>query len=153
MVALLQGRPTPHLFELSSHRCLLRPQRGLDAVEQAFEPADELRLCDAKFRLGWRFRGDRLENLGQLLLQGFAERLSKLFKRSIVNRYQSAPTSFVQGRLANLLKEGTRHRSHTYQSRRLCYPVVAGTVRGHIPVDTVDDLRFYGCFCVLLGFI
>ena len=35
-----------------ARRHLLREQRGLDAVEQALQPADQLRLRDAQFGVG-----------------------------------------------------------------------------------------------------
>ena len=60
----------PHLLELLAGRHLLREQRGLDAVEQALEPPDQLRLGDPQ--LGTR-GGDvgfeRERQAGELLLQ------------------------------------------------------------------------------------
>ena len=44
----------PHLLKLGPCRHLLREQRGLDAVEQAFEPSDELGLGDPQFGLAGR---------------------------------------------------------------------------------------------------
>ena len=41
-----------HLLELLAGRDLLGEQRRLDAVEQAFQPADELRLGDAQLAVG-----------------------------------------------------------------------------------------------------
>src|SRR5215468_5546384 len=46
-----QRRPTTHLLELCPRSHLLRNERGLDAVEQAFEPANQLRLRDAQLGL------------------------------------------------------------------------------------------------------
>ena len=40
--------PLAHLLELVLRLHLLGEQRGLDAVEEAFEPADELGLRDAQ---------------------------------------------------------------------------------------------------------
>ena len=51
--------PAPHLVELLLRHRLLGEQRGLDAVEQAFEPADELGLREPQLRLG---RGRRSVN-------------------------------------------------------------------------------------------
>ena len=45
-------RQLAHLFELLARRDLLGEQRRLDAVEQALEPADELRLGDAQLAVG-----------------------------------------------------------------------------------------------------
>jgi hypothetical protein len=44
-----------HLVQLQARRHLLRDQGRLDAVEQALQPADQLRLRDPQLRLG----GDR----------------------------------------------------------------------------------------------
>jgi prephenate dehydratase len=43
-----------HLLELRAGRHLLCEQRGLDAVEESFEPADQLRLGDSQFGLARR---------------------------------------------------------------------------------------------------
>ena len=48
------GERAAHLLELRAGRHLLREQRGLDAVEESFEPADQLRLGDAQFGLARR---------------------------------------------------------------------------------------------------
>ena len=42
-------RALAHLLQLLAGRHLLGEQRGLDAVEQPFQPADQLRLRDAQF--------------------------------------------------------------------------------------------------------
>src|SRR3954468_24414724 len=41
-------RPAPDVLQLRPRRHLLREQRGLDAVEDALEPAHELGLHDAQ---------------------------------------------------------------------------------------------------------
>src|SRR6516164_10747802 len=41
-------RALAHLLELCASRHLLGEQRGLDAVEQPLQPADQLRLGDAQ---------------------------------------------------------------------------------------------------------
>ena len=48
----LERLPAAHLLELLLGHRLLGEERRLDAVEQAFEPADELRLGDPQFAIG-----------------------------------------------------------------------------------------------------
>ena len=48
------GQGPAHLLQLCARRHLLREQHGLDAVEQALEPADELRLRDPELGVGRR---------------------------------------------------------------------------------------------------
>ena len=55
--------PSAHLFELGACRHLLRPECGLDAVEEALQPTDQLRLRDPYLRFGW----DALHRDGQRL--------------------------------------------------------------------------------------
>ncbi len=45
-----------HLLQLGARSHLLGEQRGLDAVEHTFQPADELGLRDAQLGLGWARR-------------------------------------------------------------------------------------------------
>jgi len=49
-----RGERAAHLLELRACSHLLCEQRGLDAVEESFEPADQLRLGDAQFGLARR---------------------------------------------------------------------------------------------------
>src|SRR5207248_8393806 len=44
-----------HLIQLRARSHLLREQRGLDAVKQAFEPADELRVRDTQLGITGNF--------------------------------------------------------------------------------------------------
>ena len=55
-----------HLLELRAGRHLLGEQGRLDAVEQPLEPTDQLRLRDAKLRLGRRLARERQRDLGEL---------------------------------------------------------------------------------------
>ena len=48
-----------HLLKLCPGRHLLREQRGLDAVEEPFQPADQLRLCDTELRFARRRVSER----------------------------------------------------------------------------------------------
>src|SRR5689334_9701193 len=63
-------RALPHLLQLLTSRHLLGEQGGLDAVEQAFEPADQLGLCDPQFRVRRNaFVGEREREPLELLPQ------------------------------------------------------------------------------------
>ncbi len=53
-LALPRRQLAPHLLELLAGLHLLREQRGLDAVEQSLEPADELRLRDPQLGIARR---------------------------------------------------------------------------------------------------
>src|SRR4051812_7971022 len=57
------------LVQLLLRHGLLREERGLDAVEQALEPADELGLRQPQLRLGRRLARERERHVLQLLLQ------------------------------------------------------------------------------------
>src|SRR5215207_3816913 len=45
-------RAAPHLLQLHPRRHLLREERRLDAMEQALQPANELRLGDPQLGVG-----------------------------------------------------------------------------------------------------
>ena len=65
----LERAPAPHLFDLALRHRLLREQRGLDAVEEAFEPADELRLRDPQLRVGGLLAREREHDFAELLAE------------------------------------------------------------------------------------
>ena len=44
---------TTHLVKSLTALHLLREQHRLDAVEEAFEPADELSMSDTQLRIAW----------------------------------------------------------------------------------------------------
>ncbi len=58
-------RALAHLLQLRAGGHLLGEQRGLDAVEQPFQPADQLRLGDAQ--LGVRRLGALVERQGEAI--------------------------------------------------------------------------------------
>jgi len=73
-----QRRSAAHLFELYACGHLLRDQCRLNAVEQAFQPADELRLRDAELGLaryvtGLERQRQALQLLDQLRLRARLE--------------------------------------------------------------------------------
>ena len=69
-------REFAHLLELLARGQLLGEQGGLDAVEQSFEPPDELGLGDAEFALARdRVVVERQRQHVQLLLEVGRQRL------------------------------------------------------------------------------
>ena len=58
---ILGGRKavTPDLLEARATLCLLGEQHRLDAVEETFQPPDELSMRDAELRVTWRFGFER----------------------------------------------------------------------------------------------
>jgi hypothetical protein len=56
-------------LELRLRGRLLREHRRLDAVEQAFEPADELRLREPQLGFRRRLARERQHHLRELLVQ------------------------------------------------------------------------------------
>ena len=64
---------------------LLREQRGLDAVEEALEPADELRLREPQLRLGGRVAREGQHDLAELLAEIGGEHALELVERLLVD--------------------------------------------------------------------
>src|SRR5579871_93249 len=67
--AEFEPAPLAHLLELALRLHLLREQRGLDAVEESFEPADELRLRDQQLRFARCVAGEGQAHFVKLALQ------------------------------------------------------------------------------------
>ena len=85
-----------HLLELCPGRHLLGEQRGLDAVEESFEPADQLGLRDTELRLARRPVLERQRQPVELLDQLGREAVLKLFDGVLVNLFQPRPALLVQ---------------------------------------------------------
>ena len=98
---------------------LLGEQRGLDAVEEAFEPADELGLGDAKLGLRRGVALERQGELGELVAELWREALGQLLHRELVDLAQPDPACFVEGGLAHLLQQLTDHGADAHDLRRL----------------------------------
>src|SRR6266704_2873748 len=85
-----------HLLQLRARGHLLGEQRGLDAVEETFEPAHELCLGDAQFCLGRdavaEGQGEPFELVAQLRSEAFFE----LVNRQIVDLAQPLTAGFVE---------------------------------------------------------
>jgi nucleotidyltransferase/DNA polymerase involved in DNA repair len=87
----------PHLVELGARGHVLREQRGLDALEEPFEPADELRLRDADLGLARRAlerERERVELVLELVRERLAERRwSRLRPASSSGACRTSPSS------------------------------------------------------------
>ena len=89
--------PAAHLLELRAGRHLLGEQRGLDAVEQALEPADQLGLGDPQLGLGRdRVVGERQRDPLQLVDQLGRQALLELLDRAGVDLLEPDPARLVQ---------------------------------------------------------
>src|SRR5215831_1654732 len=127
-----RGQPaTTHLLEAGARLRVLRPERGLDAVEQPFEPTDQLRLRQTDLglaRLGVERQGERLELLLQIFRQAFLQRRQRL----VVDRAQTLTAAFVGRRFAHFFQELADHRGDSQELRRLRDELAAGlAVRRH----------------------
>ena len=115
----LGQRALAHLIELGPGGHLLGHQGGLDAVEQALQPADQLGMGDPQF--GVR-RGRCVERDGdpvQLGGQVGRQALGQLPDRLLVDLTQTPPAGLVEGGLADLFQELLDHRADAEQLGRL----------------------------------
>ena len=115
----LERAALAHLLELALGLHLLGEQRGLDAVEQAFEPADELGLRDAQLRLGGRVARERERDLGELGAQvrrrGCPRARSPTARGSRGSRRRP---DVVERRAAGFVEERAHHRRDADELRR-----------------------------------
>ena len=86
-----------HLLELLAGGQLLGNERGLDAVEQPFQPADQLRLGDAELGLARHLTGrERQGQRVQLVLQVGRQRAGHLLDRAVVDLREPLAAGFVE---------------------------------------------------------
>src|SRR5450631_537834 len=121
--AVLAGLPrrerTTHVLKLLLGCHLLGEERGLNAVEQPFEPSDE--LCLGNAQLGVRRRliverqGDSLELVDQLGSQA----LLQLADRAAVDLGKAGATGMVQRRAAHLLEQLFDHGGDPHDLARM----------------------------------
>ena len=109
-----------HLLELGARGHLLGEQRGLDAVEEALEPADELGLGDPQLGLG----GHGVVGEGQRQAFELVDELRgqpglELGERAPVDVAQPDPGGLVERRGAHLLEQLLDHRADPHDLRRL----------------------------------
>ena len=106
----LERAATPHLFDLPLRHRLLREQRGLDAVEQAFEPADELRLREPQLRVGGLVAREREHDFAELLAEVGGEDAFELVERLLVDLPEHAPAGVVERGAAHFVEHRAHHR-------------------------------------------
>src|SRR3712207_4024816 len=119
-LAPTRQRAAAHLLQLGPGGHLLGEQRGLDAVEDALQPADQLGLGDAQ--LGVR-RGlalaERERDPLQLLAELRGQALLELADRGGVDVAQPVAAGVVQRGGADLLEQLLDHRADPHDLRRL----------------------------------
>src|SRR5262245_53718727 len=108
----------PHLVELRARLHVLGPERRLDTVKQAFQPADQLRLRQANLGLARRALERDRQRL-ELLLQIFGEPFLQRVERLAVDRTQTLASGFVRRRLAHLFEQLADHRGDAQKLRGL----------------------------------
>src|SRR5207245_5902569 len=93
------------LLELGPGGHLLGEDRGLDAVEQALEPADELRLGHPQLGLARRLLTEREAQAGQLLAQVARQDFGQLPHRRLVDLAQADAARLVERRAPHRLQQ------------------------------------------------
>jgi len=107
------------LLQLDAGSHLLGHQRGLDAVEEPLQPADELRLGDAELGLARRLLlGERPRDPAQLLGQVRGEPLGQLAHGDVVDLAHPRPAGLVEGGEARLLEQLPDHRADPHHLGR-----------------------------------
>src|SRR6478609_1490485 len=117
----MAGRECPtHLLELGTRGHLLGVDRGLDAVEEALEPAHELGLRDPQLSLGRRaLLGERQRQPLELLDQLGGETGLELLDRGGMDVLEAVAAGLVEGRGLHLLEELADHAADPHDLRRL----------------------------------
>src|ERR1700686_10053 len=94
--AHLERTSVAHLLELALRLDLLREQRCLDAVEEPFEPADQLRLRDAQLRITRRGARERQRHVRELLAEVGREDLLELVDGALVDLLERTASGVVE---------------------------------------------------------
>src|SRR5580658_7834148 len=124
--ALPRGRrtrrqaPLADLLELGPRRHLLDDEGGLDPVEQALQPSDELGLGDPQLGLGRRRVG--VESDGHAVELGHqvgGEPARELAQRLLVDLAEADPACLVQRGLTDLVEQLLDHRADPHDLGRL----------------------------------
>src|SRR5699024_8391896 len=109
-----------HLHQLVLRRHLLGHQCRLDAVEQALEPADQLRLGDPQLGVGGGpIVGERQRDPVQLVDEVLAQPVLELVQGTLVDLGQTLPGSLVQRCRAHLVEQLFDHRADPHHLLRL----------------------------------
>ncbi len=123
-------RQRAHLLQLGLGGHLLGDERGLDAVEEALEPADELGLRDAQLGVGGLLVLERQGDPLQLGDELGGEAVLELGDRAVVDLGEAGAAAVVERAAAHLLEELLDHRPDAHHLGRLLDEVgrVARTV-------------------------
>ena len=117
--AIAPGGKLTHPLELLAGGDLLGEQRGLDAVEQALQPADQLRLGDPQLAVGRDHAVlERQGEVAQLVLQIGRQRLGQLHDGALVDLGQALAAGLVEGAGAHLLEQLLDHRADAHHLGR-----------------------------------
>ena len=109
-----------HLLELSPGRHLLGEQRGLNAVEQSLQPADQLSLGDPQLGVGGRrLVGERQRDPLELVHQFRREPVLQLRDRGLVDGLQPLPAGLVQRSRLHLVQQLPDHVADPHHLCRL----------------------------------
>jgi hypothetical protein len=142
-----------HLLELRAGGHLLREQRGLDAVEEALEPPDQLRLGHPELGLARRVITERQGEALELCHQFGREPVLELLDGVLVDLLQPRPALLVERRRLDLLKELPDHRADPHHLGRLLHHLgnrplaraaigfISAAADGHPVRPDDDDLR------------
>ena len=109
---------TPELLELRPRRRLLREHRGLDPMEEALEPSDQLRLGDPELGFG-RQPFDRRGQLLELLAEVAGDHVGQLTDGARVDVGHRLRAGLVQRRLSRLVQQLAHHAGDAQELRGL----------------------------------
>src|SRR5579875_3006272 len=140
-----------HLLELCPGGHLLGEQRGLDAVEEALEPAHELRLRDPQFGIARDgVLGERQRDPFELFAQLRREAGRELLDRAAVDLAEPGAAGVVEWSRADLFEQLLDHRADPHHLRRLLDHVgkraglLGGVGLGVRGLRLADDWRSVG---------
>src|SRR5690606_25868810 len=113
-------RALAHLLQLGAGGHLLGEQRGLDAVEQALQPTDQLGLRDAQLGVGrHRLLGERQGQPFQLVPQLRRQPLLELAHRGTVDLLEPGAAGVVERSGPHLLEQLLDHGADAHDLGRL----------------------------------